>query len=97
MAVADRPTVKLGDWITVESADCVVSRLRARNNVSGDCEVVFNPPRPINVDVKWTGEAWEFVKTGSFGSYADRYGRLRPYVAILKRPRMPQASIKSKE
>jgi hypothetical protein len=82
--MVNRPAVKLGAWINVESVDCVVSRLRARRHGLGDCEVVFNPSRPIHVDVKWNGEAWEFVKTGEFGGYADHYGRLRPYVAILK-------------
>jgi hypothetical protein len=76
--------VKLGTWISVEGIDCVVSRLRSRNACAGDCEVVFNPSKPINIDVRWTGGAWEFVKAGDFGGYADKYDRLRQYVAILK-------------
>jgi hypothetical protein len=78
------PSVKLGAWISVEGIDCVVSRLRPRSASAGDCEVVFNPSKPINVDVRWTGEAWEFVKVDGFGGYANKYNRLQQYVAILK-------------
>jgi hypothetical protein len=83
-AVTNRPSVKLGAWISVEGIDCVVSRLQSRSASVGDCEVVFNPSKPINVDIRWTGEAWEFIKVGGFGGYADKYNRLRHYVGILK-------------
>jgi hypothetical protein len=82
--MADPPSLKLGSWINVESVNCVVSRLRARNCAFGDCEVVFNSAKPINIDIKWNGAAWEFVKTGDFGTYADKFDRLQPYIAILK-------------
>lgn len=82
-AVADRPSVKLGAWISVQGIDCVVSRLRSRN-VSLDCEVVFNPSEPINVDVRCTREAVEFVKAGDFGGDADKHNRLRSMSVIQK-------------
>jgi hypothetical protein len=88
--MADRPSIKLGDWIRVESVDCVVAYLRPPNDAFGDCEVVFNPSKPTNLDVKWTGDSWEFAKGGDYGGYAEKYGRLQPYVAILKSRRSPR-------
>ena len=82
--MAGRPAIKLGDWIRIGSVDCVVSTVRPPNDEWGDCEVVFDPQKPTNADVKWTGDAWQFVEKSDFGGYADKYQRLRPYVAILK-------------
>ncbi len=83
--MSDRPTVKPGDWITIGQTLAVVAKLRERGSFSGDCEVVFNPQKPTNHDVVWTGENWEFAKRRDFGGYADKYSRLREYVLILKR------------
>ena len=60
--MADRPAVKPGDWIRIGSVDCVVSTVRPPNDEWGDCEVAFDPEKPTNADVKWTGDAWQFVE-----------------------------------
>jgi hypothetical protein len=82
--MAPRPQVNLGDWIRIGSTSAVVSMIRESGDPFGDCEVVFNPSKPTNCDVRWTGEKWEFVESGDYGGYADKYDRLRPYVSILK-------------
>jgi hypothetical protein len=85
--MSERPPIKPGDWIRIGSVDCVVSLVRPHNDEWGDCEVVFDPKKPTNADVKWMGEAWQFVEKNDFGGYADKYNRLRHYVEILKRGR----------
>ena len=66
------------------SCDCVVSVVHPPDYSFGDCEVVFNPSKPTNQDVKWTGDAWQFFETGVGGGYADKYDRLKLYVHKLK-------------
>jgi hypothetical protein len=85
--MSERPTIKPGDWIRIGSVDCVVSLVRPHNDEWGDCEVVFDPKKPTNADVKWMGEVWQFVEKNDLGGYADKYNRLRHYVEILKRGR----------
>ncbi len=82
-----RPNIQPGDWITIGQTSCVVANVLEPGNPLGDCEVVFNPSKPANLEARWNGEGWEFVKTGEFGGYADRYPRLALYVAKLKRGR----------
>lgn len=79
-----RPDIKPTDWIQVGLIDCVVARVRPLNHAAGDCEVVFNPVKPTNLNVRWSGESWEFVESGDFGGYADKQKDLLPYVQILK-------------
>ena len=86
--MSDRPEIKLEEWISVGSIPAVVSRVKKSSDLFGYDEVVFNPSKPTNHDVEWTGESWQFVKsTGDYGGYADKYSRLRRYVEILKRGR----------
>ena len=85
--MTERPHINPGDWIRVGSLDCVVSMVRPPDHSFGDCEVVFDPSKPTNRDVEWTGDAWRFVETGDFGGYADKYERLSAYVQTLKRGR----------
>ena len=85
--MADRPEIKPGDWIRVGNQDCVMTKVREPGRAFGDCEVVFNPSKPANLDVVWNGDEWEFVKSGDYGGYADKYSRLDDYVRILKRGR----------
>ena len=80
----DRPEINTRDWISVKGTQCVVTKVREPNSIFGDCEVVFDSSKPTNRNVRWNGSEWEFVETGDFGGYADKYDRLRPYVAILK-------------
>ncbi|MBI4293625.1 MAG: hypothetical protein HY661_19285 [Betaproteobacteria bacterium] len=82
--MSDRPEVKPGDWVIVGGVRCVVANIRALDDRFGDCEVVFNPSKPTNRDIKWSDGAWHFVETGDFGGYADHYERLRQFVQILK-------------
>ena len=58
--MADRPPIAHGCWIKIASADCVVSKVRAEGDPTGDCEVVFDPKRPTSRDALWNGSAWEF-------------------------------------
>jgi hypothetical protein len=73
--MADRPDIKPHDWIKVENVPCVEH---------GDLEVVFNPTKPANVDVKWDGQDWVFSNPSDLGGYADRYPRLSAFVRTLK-------------
>lgn len=82
-----RPDVKPGDWITVGNTSCVVANVFNEGHSLGDCEVVFNQAKPANLNARWDGERWQFVKTGDYGGYADKYPRLSAYVAQLKRGR----------
>ena len=52
----------------------------------GRVEVVYldDRDRAINEKVRWAGDHWEFVRKGPGGGYADHYGRLARYVAILR-------------
>ncbi len=87
------PPIKPGDWIEVGSVWAVVSQLMSPEHPMGaDCEVVFNPSKPTNHDVRWNGQRWEFTKSGDQGGYADKYPRLRQYVALLKGGRWAQRS-----
>ena len=97
--MAERPSVKPGDWIRIGSGnvDGVISRVYLAEDVCfGDCEAVHNPSKPTNEDVKWTGEQWEFALKGPNGGYADKYDRLRPYLRILKAVRWGPLSNASK-
>ena len=85
--MSDRPTVKPRGWIRVGSTDCVVANVRGPGQSLGDCEVVFNPDKPTNRDVTWDGDQWNFVESGDYGGYAEKYPRLSEYVQILKRGR----------
>lgn len=85
--MSDRPEIKLHEWIDVEGASCVVANIREDGSQFGDCEVVLNPKKPANRDVRWNGEDWEFLPSGDYGGYADSYPRLAGAVAVLKRGR----------
>ena len=79
--------VSPGDWIAVSGVDCVISKVYPPEYQLAVCEVVCNPQKPANRDVIWTGAAWEFSNENEFGGYAERYQRLAPFVAKLKRGR----------
>jgi hypothetical protein len=85
--MAPRPNIKPGDWIRIAATDAVISIVRPENDPFGDCEVVFDPSKPTNTDVRWSGDKWEFVKRGDYGGCAEKYDRLRHYVWQLKRGR----------
>lgn len=79
----DRPNIKLGDWIVVESQDCVVSAVLEPIDAFGDCKVIFNPSTPTYRDVEWMNGKWRFAEGGHYGGYAEHFDRLRPYVIQL--------------
>ena len=84
------PTVTPGQWISVGEnrvLDAVVCVVRDSRSL---CEVVYldDRNRAINEDVAWTGQSWDFVQPGVRGGYADKYDRLREFVAILHRGRV---------
>ena len=83
--MAEIPEVSVGDWIVVSGADCVISNVYSPDCQLAMCEVVCNPQKPTNRDVIWTGAALAFYNENDFGGYADRYPRLAPFVAKLKR------------
>ena len=82
-----RPLIKPGMWIDVENVECVVANVRESGHAFGDCEVVCCARKPANREVRWNGEAWNFVESNDFGGYAASCSRLNTYVAILKRGR----------
>jgi hypothetical protein len=88
--MTEMPKVSPGEWIWIgENGEvpAVVCKVYERISVAGgNIEVVFldDRNRAINLDVKWTGNNWEFVIQGDYGGYADRYNRLQPYVRILR-------------
>lgn len=79
-----RPEIKPGDRIVVEHWSCVVCNVYAEGNAMGDAEVVCKPEKPANFAVRWTGDAWVRLYPDDLGGYAERYERLRPFVAQLK-------------
>jgi hypothetical protein len=83
--MADRPDIKPGEWIQVGKRSCVVCNVRKHGHSFGDCEVVFNPEKPANADVEWSGKEWVFKASGDYGGYADKYSRFNECVQILKR------------
>lgn len=85
--MVEHPKIKLGEWIYVGQVPAVVSRLKNPNDAFTKDEIVFDPEKPTNRDVEWNGWAWQFVQSGDYGGYAEKYDRLRTYVAILKRGR----------
>ena len=85
----ERPVVSPGTWIRI-GARSNSGRSAVTCNVRDDAvEVVYlnDKSEAINEDVRWSGESWEFASFGAVGGYADRYDRLRDYVAILRRGR----------
>ena len=82
--MSEHPSIKSGDWLTVDATDCVVTVVYPQGYESGVCLVVFNKQKPTTHDVDWDGEKWFFPKRPDFGGY----GRDRdPYVLQLKRGR----------
>jgi hypothetical protein len=85
--MSKRPDIRLGQWITVNSVDCVVTNVYEIGSPLGDREVACIPEKPANRDVVWKNDSWHFVETSDFGGYAETYPRLRYYVQKLKRGR----------
>jgi len=92
--MAEMPSVKPGDWIHMggyPGLDLVVCNIRQPEFIehSGHLEAVYldERNRAINVDVRWDGERWVFVRPQPDGGYADNYQRLRDCVQILRRGR----------
>lgn len=87
--MSKHPNIQVGDWITVGSHDCVVSKVFTEELVGGVCMVVFDPRKPTTHIVEWDGDKWVFQKSPDFGGYA-RDGD--PCVQQLKRGRNWQYS-----
>lgn len=88
--MSKRPDIKEGDWIKVGSCNCVVSIVRDLDHPFGDGEVVLNPKKPANVDVKWSGTEWVFVDPDNFGGYAEKYPRLNSLISIFRSKESPK-------
>jgi hypothetical protein len=88
--MSNQPVINVGDWIDVEGVPCVVANTRDEGHFFGYCEVVCNPKKPSNRDVKWSNEKWVFDNPNDFGGYADKYQRLNNVVSILKRGKRNQ-------
>jgi hypothetical protein len=84
--MAERPAVEPGEWIKVENVDCVVATVHEPENTGtfGDLEVVFDPKRPTNHEVEWSGARWVFCKRPDFGGFVARNLRLSIFVSILR-------------
>lgn len=83
----EQPEISPGQWIRIGAkTDPGVSAVVC--NVREDAvEIVYMDQRKqaINEDVRWLDDHWEFANSGAVGGYADKYERLRDYVAILRR------------
>ncbi len=90
--MTDKPDVKPGDWISFGSGvlpkSAVVCNVYEDSTLE-DIEVVYldDRDRAINEDMVWKNGEWEFTISGPCGGYADKYDRLRTYVAQLRRGR----------
>ena len=90
--MADKPIVKPGDWITIGRGlplkSAVVCTVYEDTSLA-DIEVVYldDLNRAINEDILWKDGEWQFKHPGPCGGYADKYDRLRNFVAKLQRGR----------
>ncbi|SHJ28057.1 hypothetical protein SAMN02745165_01961 [Malonomonas rubra DSM 5091] len=82
----NHPKIELKGWINVEGEECLISQVYQGYSLSGACEVVTNPERPINKDVGWDGEKWFFSKQEPLVNAAQT-SRLKEFVDELKRER----------
>jgi len=85
--MAEQPSIRPGEWITIGKRDCVVSQIYDSSYSFGDIEVVFDKDKPTNHDAIWEGEKWNFAPSSDFGGYAERNPKLEEYVRILKKGR----------
>lgn len=87
--MADRPTVKPGDWITFGNRlfpkSAVVCSVH-QGAPLGEIEVVYldDRDRAINEEMIWKDNQWEFKHSGLNGGYADKSDRLRSFVSQLR-------------
>lgn len=78
----NHPRIELEGWINVEGSDCLVTQVYQGYSLSGACEVVTNPQKPINKDVGWDGEKWFFSPKPTFINAAQT-SRLKKFVDAL--------------
>lgn len=82
----EKPKVYPGQWIWVQSRECVVCQEFQDTSIA-DIEVVhMDQGKATNRDAKWNGEKWIFAG-GDMGGYADSYSRLSEFVSKLRRGR----------
>ena len=92
MAIAEDsqpPRLVPREWIRVGPT---LDALVIQEHEIGRAEVVYIDyrRRAINDDVVWANGEWRFEHPGASGGYADKYDRLREFVAVLRRgPHFP--------
>ena len=79
----NHPNIELKGWINVEGSDCLVTQIYRGYSLSGACEVVTNPEKPINKDVCWNGETWVFSNQPTFVNAAET-PRLKEFTKLLQ-------------
>ena len=80
---ANYPKIDIKDRINVEGQECVVAQIYGGYSMSGVCEVVTDPSKPINRDVGWDGRQWAFSPQPILVN-AARTSRLKEFVALLQ-------------
>lgn len=87
--MAERPQIKIGDWITIENGHnkvkavvCAIYSLGPH----GYIEVVYldDQDKAINADVAWDDEGWSFKGPGLSGRYENKDDRLCNLVSKLR-------------
>lgn len=83
-----RPVMRTRDLVVIGSPLLGRSPLKGvvvQSFENGDAEVVYLDyrDRAINENISWSGNQWD-LKDSLGGGYADRYGRLREFVDILR-------------
>lgn len=79
----NHPKIELKGWINVEGSDCLITQIYRGYSLSGACEVVTNPEKPINKDVCWDGQNWVFSDKPTFVNAAET-PRLKEFVKLLR-------------
>ena len=91
----NHPKIELKGWINVEGSDCLITQIYQGYSLSGACEVVTNPERPINKDVGWDGKNWVFSPDPTFVNAAQT-SRLQEFVETLQKEQGVQKTQQNK-
>ncbi len=79
----NHPEIELKGWIKVQGSDCLITQIYRGYSLSGVCEVVTNPEKPINRDVFWNGKEWVFSDLPIFVNAAET-PRLKEFTQLLQ-------------
>ncbi|PWE40232.1 hypothetical protein C9I49_24095 [Pseudomonas prosekii] len=75
----ERPSLKAGDWVTVETLRCLVVQARE----TGGWQVLLHPVNPETRGIAWRVSEWVFIGDRHPNVLAD--SRLAPFVEMLRK------------